>query len=74
MRYQVLGPFVRNELPERPVFLIVVKGKHRLVGKKKRSFKHKGPSFYLISAVQQAGQWQLPLPIETLLPWLWQLF
>jgi hypothetical protein len=72
MRYQVLGPFVRDELPERPLFLIVVKGMHRLVGKKKRTFKHKGPSFYLVSAVQQAGQWQLPLPIETLLTWLWQ--
>jgi hypothetical protein len=29
MRYQVLGPFVREGLPERPLFLIVVKGMHR---------------------------------------------
>jgi len=72
MRYQVLGPFVREELPQRPVFLIVVKGMHRLVGKKKLAYKHKGPSFYLVSAIQRTGQWQLPLPIETLLAWLWQ--
>lgn len=72
MRYQVLGPFVREGLPERPLFLIVVKGMHRLVGKKKRSCKHKGPSFYLVSAAQRAGQWQLPLPTDTLLTWLWQ--
>src|SRR5512142_423808 len=72
MRYQVLGPFVREGLPERPLFLIVVKGMHRKVGKKKQYFKHRGPSFYLVSAVQRDGQWQLPLPIATLLAWLWQ--
>jgi hypothetical protein len=72
MRYQVLGPFVREGLPERPLFLIVVKGMHRLVGKKKRAYKHKGPSFYLVSATQHSGQWELPLPIEMLLAWLWQ--
>lgn len=32
MRYQVLGPFVREELPDRPLFLIVTKGMHRLIG------------------------------------------
>jgi hypothetical protein len=72
MRYQVLGPFVRDGLPERPLFLIVIKGMHRLVGKKKKHYKHKGPSFYLVSAIQAQDQWQLPLPIETILAWLWQ--
>jgi len=73
MRYQVLGPFVREGLPERPLFLIVVKGRHRLVGKKKPRYQHRAPSFYLISAVQTAkGDWQLPLPIATILTWLWQ--
>jgi hypothetical protein len=73
MRYQVLGPFVRDGLPERPLFLIVVKGMHRLVGKKKQHYKHRGPSFYLVSAVPTAqGGWQLPLSISTLLAWLWQ--
>jgi hypothetical protein len=72
MRYQVLGPFVRDGLPDRPLFLLVVKGMHRLVGKKKRRYKHRGPSFYLISAVQVGDSWQLPWPIETILAWLWQ--
>ncbi|HEY5731650.1 MAG TPA: hypothetical protein VIS72_16495 [Anaerolineales bacterium] len=54
MRYQLLGPFVREGLPERPLFLIVVKGRHRLVGKNKLRYKHRGPSFYLVSAVQTA--------------------
>lgn len=72
MRYQVLGPFVRDGLPDCPLFLLVVKGMHRLVGKKKRRYKHRGPSFYLISAVQVGDSWQLPWPIETILAWLWQ--
>jgi hypothetical protein len=72
MRYQVLGPFVREGLPERPLFLIVVRGMHRTVGKKKPHVKYRGPSFYLVSAVQRNGHWQLPLPIATLLAWLWQ--
>lgn len=73
MRYQVLGPFVREGLPKRPLFLIVVKGMHRLVGKKKPRYKHRAPSFYLVSAVQTAkGDWQLPLSIASLLTWLWQ--
>ncbi len=66
MRYQVLGPFVREGLPERPLFLIVVKGIHRQGGKRR------GPSFYLVNAVWQNQAWSLPLPIHTLLSWLWQ--
>jgi len=73
MRCQLLGPFVREGLPERPLFLIVIKGRHRLVGKRKPRYKHRDPSFYLVSAVQTcAGDWQLPLPIATILTWLWQ--
>lgn len=72
MKFQVFGPFVRDGLPEIPMFLIVVKGMHRKVGKRKPHYKHRKPSFYLISAVQFNGQWQLPLPVETILAWLWQ--
>ncbi len=72
MRYQVLGPFVREGVPERPLFLIVVKGMHRLVGKQIQHYKHRGPSFFLVSAVQPKGTWQLPFPIQFLLTWLWQ--
>lgn len=73
MTYQCLGPFVRETVPERPVFLIVVKGVHRLVGKKRPHYQHLKPSFFLVSAVQQDDrQWALPLPLQTLLEWLWQ--
>ena len=72
MKFQVLGPFVRDGLPERPLFLIVVKGMHRQVGKRKPRWHHSKPAFYLVSAQQVAGMWQLPLPIDTLLAWLWQ--
>jgi hypothetical protein len=72
MKFQVLGPFVRAGLPEIPLFLIVVKGMHRKVGQRKPHWKHRKPSFYLVSATLINGQWQLPLPIETVLAWLWQ--
>jgi hypothetical protein len=72
MKFQVLGPFVRAGLPEIPLFLFVVKGMHRKIGKKKLRWKHRKPSFYLVSAVQVNGEWQLPLPLETILAWLWQ--
>jgi hypothetical protein len=72
MKFQVLGPFVRDGLPEIPMFLIVAKGMHRKVGKKKLRWKHRKPCFYLVSAVQVDREWQLPLPLETILAWLWQ--
>lgn len=72
MKFQVLGPFVRESLPERPVFLIVVKGMHRQVGKRKPRWHHRKPAFYLVSAQSVNGTWQLPLPIDALLAWLWQ--
>ena len=72
MKFQVLGTFVRDGLPEIPMFLLVVKGMHRKVGKQKLRWKHRKPSFYLVSAVQVNGEWQLPLPVQTILAWLWQ--
>jgi hypothetical protein len=72
MKFQVLGPFVREGLPERPLFLVVVKGMHRQVGKRQPRWQHRKPAFYLISAQPVQKTWQLPLPIETLLAWLWQ--
>lgn len=72
MTYQALGPFVRDGLPEVPVFLLVIKGMHRQVGKKKKAYKHQGPSFYLVSAIARNGHWQLPFPVPFLLAWLWQ--
>ncbi len=43
LEFQVLGPFVRMCLPERPVFLIVVKGRHRQAGKRKPRWQHCAP-------------------------------
>jgi hypothetical protein len=72
MRYQVLGPFVRDGIPQQPLFLIVVKGFHRLLNKPGHHYQHHKPSFFLVSAVQRDDQWELPFPIETLLSWMWQ--
>ncbi len=70
MRFTLQGPFLREDLPDQPLFLLVVKGSTQQLGK--RRSKYHGPSYYLISAVQRQGQWELPLPIETILAWLWQ--
>ncbi len=45
LEFQGLGPYVRVGLPERPVFLIVVKGRHRQVGKRKPRWQHRAPTF-----------------------------
>jgi hypothetical protein len=68
MKFQILGPFVREGLPDIPLFLIAVKGMHRKVGKKKPHWKHRKPSFYLVSSTQMNDNCQLPLPIETIPP------
>lgn len=70
MRFSVQGPFVREGLPERPVFLLLVKGSTQKIGQ--RRSKYPGPRYYLISAVARDGAWQLPLPIGEILAWLWQ--
>jgi hypothetical protein len=69
MRYRVEGPFLREGLLDHPVFLIVVRGMDRQV--KGRRVK-RDPVFYLVSAVKQGTQWQLPFPAEELLSWAWQ--
>jgi hypothetical protein len=70
MRFTLQGPFLREELPGKPLFLLVVKGSTQKVGK--RRSKYRGPSYYLIPAVHLGGTWVLPLPLETILAWLWQ--
>jgi hypothetical protein len=72
MRYRVEGPFVRDGLPERPLWLIVVGGRERMIGKKIRRRKRWDPAFFLISAIWNGTDWQLPLPEQDLLSWLWQ--
>jgi hypothetical protein len=70
--YRVEGPYLRQRLAERPLFLIVVRGNTWVVGKQESRRKYRKPAFYLVSAVRVGETWQLPLPVTTLLAWLWQ--
>ena len=69
MRFRIEGPFVREGLPEIPLFLIVVGGGKRPSGSRRKNYK---PCFFLINAIHVNGQWTLPLPTPFLLAWLWQ--
>ena len=69
MRYRVEGPFVRDGLPDIPLFLLVVGGGKRPPGSRRKRYQ---PCFFLVSAVLIDGEWSLPLPIAVLLAWLWQ--
>lgn len=69
MRYRVEGPFVRDGLPDIPLFLIVIGGGKRPSGSRRKRYQ---PCFFLVSAVLIDGHWSLPLPIAELLAWLWQ--
>jgi hypothetical protein len=69
MRYRLEGPYLRDEQPDIPLFLIVIGGGRRPKGSRRKQYK---PCFFLVSAVLVDGEWVLPLPIEELLAWLWQ--
>jgi hypothetical protein len=69
MRYRVEGPYIRDELPDIPLFLIVIGGGKRPSGSRRKNYK---PCFFLVSAALVKGEWSLPLPIVDLLAWLWQ--
>lgn len=69
-RYRVEGPFVLEGAPDRPVFLVVVKGVNRQATGRHR--KRREPSFFLVSAVWKDGRWVLPFPAADLLGWMWQ--
>jgi hypothetical protein len=70
LRYRVEGPFVARGAPEQPVMLLVVGGLR--VKKAGRKPYWKPPTFWLISARERKGQWELPLPVQEILQWLWQ--
>jgi len=69
MRYRVEGPFVRDGLPDIPLFLMVIGGGKRPKDSRRKNYE---PCFFLVSAVLVNGGWSLPLPIADLLAWLWQ--
>jgi hypothetical protein len=69
-RYRVEGPFVVKKAPERPVFLIVVKGIGRLRRGHRRTRK---PAYWMVSATPgEEGGWVMPYPASELLAWAWQ--
>jgi hypothetical protein len=66
LQVHVRGGLVRKGAAQRPLCLIVVRGKHN-------AHTRREPLPFLVNAVQAAdGSWQLPLPVETLLFWAWQ--
>ena len=69
MRYRIEGPYVRDELPDIPLFLIVIGGGKRPPGSRRKNYK---PCFFLISAVLIDDAWSLPMPLADVLAWLWQ--
>jgi hypothetical protein len=66
------GPFQREGLTDQPVFLIVVRGCDRKVGKGKKKRVRRPPAFFVVSAIWEGGEWKLPWPVEFLLAWAWQ--
>lgn len=66
LQVKVRGGFLRQEASHRPLFLIVVRGKHNARTRRE-------PLVFLVDARPTAdGRWRLPLPLETLLFWAWQ--
>lgn len=66
LQYRLQAPVLRKEAANTPLVLIVVRGKSNARTRRE-------PLPFLVNAVQnQAGEWVLPLPIETLLFWAWQ--
>lgn len=69
-RYRIEGPFLLKGAPDRPVFLMVVKGVNRQAGRRHR--RQRDPSFFVISAIAEDEQWVLPFSAAELLGWMWQ--
>jgi len=66
--YRVEGPYVVRGAPERPLFLLVVRGSDPRRGRRRRE-----PAFWLVgTAPDGAGGWRLPWSAERLLAWAWQ--
>jgi hypothetical protein len=64
-RHRVEGPYVLEAAPDRPVFLVAVRGR-KASKKNKPSQKERKPAYWLVSAVRQqkgaggGGGWVLP--------------
>lgn len=70
LQYRVEGPFLRKGSPNRPLFLLVIRGQRYL---KHGHSKHRDPVPYLVNAIANSkGGWQLPFTAQTLIFWAWQ--
>lgn len=67
--YRVEGPFLRKSMADVPLMLICVRGQTWSRG---GNTKRREPCSYLVNAVEQHGQWTLPIPVAVLLTWAWQ--
>ena len=67
--YRVAGPYLVKGAPDRPLFLLVVRGLDRV---RRGHRRQRQPAFWLVSAVQRDEVWALPWPAEQLLGWAWQ--
>ena len=68
IRFRVEGPLLVRGAPQRPLFLLVVKGSDPAHGTRRREAR-----FWLVSAVTDgAGGWTLPWSAPQLLGWAWQ--
>jgi hypothetical protein len=69
LRYLVEGPFLRQNAPHTPLFLLIIGGEHYT---RHGKVKQREPVPYLINAKRVDDKWELPFPEETLLFWVWQ--
>ena len=66
LQVKVAGPFLRQGAANRPLFLIIVRGKDNRCTRRQ-------PLAFLVNAwLDASGAWVLPLPVEQLLFWAWQ--
>ena len=66
LQVKVSGPYLRKGAADRPLYLIIVRGKHN-------NRTRRLPLPFLVNATAfPDGSWQLPLPVATLLFWAWQ--
>lgn len=66
LQVKVAGPFLRKGAPNRPLFLIIVRGKDN-----RRTYRPPLP-FLVNAQPDTSGAWALPLPVDQLLFWAWQ--
>jgi hypothetical protein len=72
LRSKLVGCFLRESVPDQPVYLLVIGGADRITTKGRRRRYRCDPTFYLINAIKVNGVWELPLSHETILAWVWQ--